>query len=275
MSKGKKTTKLVNGVLYKRDGNEYAGRQSTAGSTPPSSKLVTVPAKPSTLTIQEVTDPSKLYEQFNKTKLSENSVKINTQYPYPQANSLSKVASVVDAVSGLADTDEGIAAAINVVPRQGAYYATAAGYLGLLTEVGTAPRTWALTALGAHFLESDSDERVQILSQLVEQIPASDAALDEDIEIMSDEIEIEENLSSSTASRRAAALSAWTKTLTSSNASTSLTLETDSVTDRLPVAAAVAAENRDRIRNRPRIEPTYGVCSNCFMQISASGTCGC
>lgn len=234
--------------------------------------------------VQTVQDSvSSAYEQFAKTHpasnelhISDSMVKINTNYPYPQANSLSKVAAVVDAVSGLADTDEGVAAAIGVVPRQGAYYATAAGYLGLLAETGSSPRTWGLTSLGVVFLESDSDSRVELLSGLVAQIPAADTVetLGDDFYTV-DEIEVGENLSTATASRRASALSSWVKTLASENSAMSLTLESDGVAGRIIDAASVASAGRERARLRAHVEPVYEVCPDCFMQKSASGGCGC
>lgn len=275
MAKGKKNVKLVNGVLYKRDGNEYAGSVSLTGSVPPTANLITpaqaTPVQGSVASSDDSLDS--LYGRFTGMHVSDSVVKINTNYPYPQANSLSKVASVVDAVSGMADTDEGIAAAIDVVPRQGSYYATAAGYLGLVTEVGSAPRSWSLTPLGAVFLESDVETRVDLLNKLVAQMPAADT-VGGDESMISNEIEIGEGLSTATASRRAAALTSWVKTLTASNAGESLMLESDSVAGRIVDAANVASASRERARQRAHVEPVYEVCMECFMQKTPGG-CSC
>jgi hypothetical protein len=201
---------------------------------------------------------------------------LNPSYPYPQANSLAKVAAVVDAVSGRADTDDGIAAAIGVVPRQGAYYATAAAYLGLLAETGGSPRTWSLTTAGADFLTSDAAGRVEMLSDLVGSMPAADAVLDGGGDA-GDEISSNENLSGTTAQRRAYAVSSWMRTLTSPSASASLTLEADAASSRLPAAFQVAESTRAaaRLRSTSVRDFRQETCRDCFMEKSVTGDCGC
>lgn len=201
---------------------------------------------------------------------------LNTAYPYPQANSLAKVAAVVDAVSGRADTDDGVAAAIGVVPRQGAYYAVAAGYLGLIAETGGSPRSWALTAAGADFLTADANGRVEMLSDLVAAMPAADTVLDGGVEA-DEEIASNENLSGTTAQRRAAAVSSWMQTLTSPGAAAALTLETDEMSRRLPEASIVAetARANARLRASATREIRRETCPDCFMEKTAAGTCGC
>ncbi|WIB65619.1 hypothetical protein [Curtobacterium sp. MCBD17_040] len=68
---------------------------------------------------------------------------VNDAFPFPQANDLEKVITVVDAVGEHANTSGAIADTIGVsAEREGTYYADAAGYLGLwrpTPAAGSAP----------------------------------------------------------------------------------------------------------------------------------------
>jgi hypothetical protein len=219
---------------------------------------------------------SQLFSNFKESETNRKiklSLSLNTTYPFPQANSLAKVASVVDAVSEGADSDDALGAGVGVVLRQGSYYAVAAAYLGLIEEVGVSPRAWGLTAQGAVFLESNAEERIDILLSLVEKIDASDAALDDD-DSAEDEISRMENLSSSTAGRRAACLKSWIDTLTNkSEAITALTLEQDGVRVRLPEATVLALSARAK-RLGKNVEKPLAICNQCFLALLPSGLCG-
>lgn len=198
------------------------------------------------------------------------SLKPNASRPFPQANSLAKVAGVVDAVSETADTDEGIAIAIGVVPRQGSYYANAAAYLGLITEVDGSPRAWGLTAQGILFLESDAKSRTNMLSELVSGMPAALAATGEQTR----DLASSEDLSDSTADRRVAALNAWMNTLTSDDSDSVLCLERDEIRGRIPEAAKAVAEMRAKFKLANSDKPLE-ICAECFMAKSVTGVCHC
>lgn len=205
--------------------------------------------------------------------------RLDTTRPFPQANSLAKVASVIDAVSGSADTDEGIASAIGVVGRQGSYYANAAAYLGFIQEGGGAPRSWTLTAQGIDFLNSTASERVDILIELVMTGKISSVAstlLDTNSEVDDAEQEVanSESLADSTAHRRVATINSWINMLTSVQAMEELALEHDGVRERLPEAAKIAAEARKRIRNSGT-SPELVICTSCYMAKSVTGICNC
>lgn len=204
-----------------------------------------------------------------KVKLS-----LSTQRPFPQANSLSKVASVVDAVAGGADTDEALAMAIDVVNRQGAYYAHATAYLGFITETGASPRGWMLTAQGIDFLRKTPADRVSMLTELVGKIDVAVATLDDSGDAES-EIAINESLSSSTASRRAATIASWINIITSNKAIEEVALEYDGVKQRLPEAAKFALEAKNKIRQAGNDSRPVVVCPNCFTTKSANGVCLC
>ena len=223
-------------------------------------------SQPNEPTKKQTIDPSEI-------KIIKIRQKLDTSRPFPQANSLAKVSSVVDAVSGNADTDEGIALAIGVVGRQGSYYANAAAYLGLLQEAGGSPRSWALTAQGIDFLNAKPIDRVKVLTGLVAQMPAALATLDDDGTAES-EVANTQSLSDSTASRRVATLNSWLKVLTSSKAEEELTLEYEELRQRLPEASLAVAEARSiRIANAES-KPAV-ICDRCYMAKSASGVCSC
>lgn len=52
----------------------------------------------------------------------------------PQANDLSKIVSVVDAIDEGITSQTDLAGALDMTPQQGSYYATAARYLGLIDQ---------------------------------------------------------------------------------------------------------------------------------------------
>ena len=198
------------------------------------------------------------------------SLKLSNARPFPQANSLAKVAGVVDAVSETADTDEGIAIAIGVVPRQGSYYANAAAYLGLITEVDGSPRAWGLTAQGILFLESDGRTRTDMLTELVSGMPAALAASGN----QTHDVASSEDLADSTADRRVAALNAWMNTLTSEDSDSVLSLERDEIRGRIPDAAKAVAATRAKFKLANSDKP-LDICSKCFTAKSLTGVCSC
>jgi len=197
---------------------------------------------------------------------------VDSSFPFPQANSLAKVAATVDAIDGGADTDEAVALAIEVTPRQGAYYANAAAFLGMVAPMkGAMPRQWGLTSAGLQFLNSTAATRATILSHVVAQIPEVDSLLNDGFDI--DEL-LSERLGESTASRRAATIDSWLETLTDTGkAQEFLTLETDGVLDRIDAAKAVAVRAREEERRRAKVERATAICPECFMTLPFSGVC--
>ena len=200
--------------------------------------------------------------------------RINDSHPIPQANSLAKVAATVDAIEGGANTDDAVAHAIGVTPRQGAYYANAAGYLGLVaSKAGATPREWDLTEAGAQFLNADSETRATVLRHLLSEIPEVDSSLHDGTEV---EELLTEKLGETTALRRAATLESWLNVLTdASHAQSQLALETDGVRDRIDEARTVALQARDAARKRQSTQRPTSVCQDCFMALPATGICSC
>lgn len=198
--------------------------------------------------------------------------RVDTSYPVPQANSLAKVAAAVDAIEDGACTDDAVAHAIQVTPRQGAYYANAAAYLGLVTQSGQqAPREWTLTPAGAEFLNANAPTRAEILGHVVAQIPEVDAVLHDGADV---EELYSHQLGESTAARRAATTEAWMDTLTDrSKAAAELTLETDGVRDRIDAARQVAVDARAAARRKATVERSGSVCPRCFTTMPLAGGC--
>lgn len=199
---------------------------------------------------------------------------VNASYPFPQANSLTKIAVALDAVNSGADTDDGIAEALGVSERQGAYYATAAGYLGLIESSGDSPRVWSLTNAGASFLNVDADMRADILATIVDRIPVT-VEDNEDL-ILSDVLDADSAINNTTAERRAATLATWRKTLSNLETATEqLKLETDGLRSRIESAAKRSKATRTRVRKKSAPAAPLDVCQKCFTVKAASGTCLC
>jgi hypothetical protein len=110
--------------------------------------------------------------------------------PVPQANSLPKIAAVVDAVSAGANEPAIVADALDVVSRQGSYYLNAAAYFGYVENTSDG---WQLTDDGELFYLSTAPERAADMRQRIAEFPEIDTA----------------QLSSSTAQRREASMKSW------------------------------------------------------------------
>lgn len=82
----------------------------------------------------------------------------------PQANSVSKIATVVDAIAAGCVEEPDIAEAIGLSERQGAYYPHAAAALGFVEKTGEHPSEWGLTPAGEKLFRSSSLERVEAIA---------------------------------------------------------------------------------------------------------------
>ena len=201
----------------------------------------------------------------------------DTSYPFPQANSLAKVAATLEAINDGADTDESIASAISVSARQGAYYGNATGYLGLAQSHDTVPRSWSLTPDGEEFLNCDPEDRALILTHLVSTIPVSGSTSDEAAE---DVLNADNMLGETTAERRGATITSWQHTLASPGfAVKEMQLESDGVRDRIEGARVIADESRkrrqERAHNAAPVQKAGELCNKCFTVKSLAGSCNC
>jgi len=202
---------------------------------------------------------------------------VNDDFPYPQANDLDKVSEVAYAVRAGATTPSAIAQALDVHEREGAYYADAAGYLGLVEPVqGADVRSFSVTGLGEQFALADDQDRADLVAAMVDRTPPVAVLDEEGVDGLADFYNTE-GLSPQTAHRRAATISSWADQVgdpqVMAGAVRSLHSE---VVHRAPVAAERAREEaRVRRLSRQRVEPEVRVCPSCFMQVAASGACGC
>jgi hypothetical protein len=130
----------------------------------------------------------------------------------PQANSLSVISAVVDAVADGCSTTGSIAEAIGLSGRQGAYYPSAAYALGLVTEVSGGPtHEWVLSPLGAEFVGLNASERVDRLNDILSEIEWLDTYTCDGSEALRASWEKENGLSTETITRRLATIAAWAK----------------------------------------------------------------
>ncbi len=130
-------------------------------------------------------------------------------FPYPQANDLEKVVAVVDLVHGGVDTPEGIADALDLHHREGAYYANAAGWLGLVErgvdESGIT--VYVPTELGTDIQRSDPDGRALAVGQMVAGLDDAILALDNQSALVAQLNR--DGLGDTTAHRRASTMLSW------------------------------------------------------------------
>lgn len=201
-------------------------------------------------------------------------------WPLPQANNLDKLATVVDAIDGGATTSDSIGESIDVVDRQGSYYANAAGYLGLVDkskdEVGVTE--FSLTAAGQQFLALDTNERTVMLAQLVKRTPLMQTYEDSNGDVSKLEREIAgSGLEDTVARRRASTITMWNKSLTNSPE----LLSSISSCRQATISRAVAASQKQADMKAAKksemfasIAKQHGtICSSCFMAMPMSGVC--
>lgn len=205
--------------------------------------------------------------------VNEDTYPVNDAFPIPQANDLEKVACVVDAVSAGADTPEAVGTTLAVHHREGAYYADAAGYLGLVDTVsGEAYRRYELTELGKELLEHDAAGRADLIRRVVACAPVVQAIADDDQRGV-DLIMGAAGLGDVTADRRKATARSWLAAL-GSDADLGARIQVTGMdaSSRVQAAAEQAAEARRRVREAARERPVP-VCSSCNQALPATGRC--
>lgn len=200
---------------------------------------------------------------------------VNEHFPIPQANDLDKIVCVVDAVEEGANTADAIAESLNLHPREGAYYANAAGYLGLVDTVAEEEgQAFSSTALGQQMFNAEDADRAEIMSQMMAHVPGVaiyDAEGDHGVEKFYNL----EGLNENTAGRRAATIKSWVNQISDPGALAGAVRHShEEVIHRATAAAEKAAQKRAEARTR-KVERINPVCPECFMQLPNSGACGC
>ena len=182
----------------------------------------------------------------------------------PQANSLPRIAAVVDAIDEGCTTAKEIAEAIGMSERQGAYYPNAARTLGLVDKTGSNPVTWGLTEVGAEFVGLPPEKRSARLSDIVSANSYVNTLMMDGPEVLTSSWGME--LGDSTVERRLATIGSWLayacETSTEDQIA-AVTAEMNMAKERTPGIVA---------RRPPKVEKTY--CPSCFMEMPSSGICG-
>lgn len=197
---------------------------------------------------------------------------VDESFPLPQANDLDKIASVADAVAAGAVTNQALATAIGVSDREGAYYAAAAGYLGLVTrrtQDGTS--VYEPTPLGEVFADGDDEARSEAMIDLVARVPAVQAWHDGGGVAVEDRIR-QSGYAEATVARRAATIRSWI-----GQCGDVAGLRERSRATRVGTServGAAAAQARTFLELRRRIVAGEVTCPDCHVTIPATGVCG-
>ena len=193
--------------------------------------------------------------------------------PAPQADRLSVVAAVVDAIAEGCDTADAIADAIGMTGRQGGYYPNAAWTLGYAEPVPhTSPVQWRLTSHGEHFATLDTHGRSADLTEviaLVDEVTTftADANGADDLALLW----AKSGYSEETVGRRLQTIGAWVEFLAADPSEQRAALESASTSTRQRAphakqraAAAKAAKIASGTARTAAAEPAQGaVCSSC------------
>lgn len=199
-------------------------------------------------------------------------------YPYPQANDLDKVSAVVDCVAAGADTSDGVASALDVDDRQGGYYLSAAGWLGLVEKHAgeySDSDAYRLTDLGADFAEQGPQGRSATLTDMVDRLDDPERAV-VDFDGLSSQLQRSENLDVSTAKRRASTMRSWAAYAADpDHFGTQIESARQDVSSRLDGARQVSAQQHTEAkRARMAAAPKRGeICEKHFIEKSLDGHC--
>ncbi len=196
-------------------------------------------------------------------------------FPEPQANSLEKLSTVIDAVAVGANTAEAISEALGVTDREGAYYGDAAGYLGLVEVIPRSePKTYGLTGIGEIALGFATEYRCQMIRETVSQSPGVQLLETGGEEAVQDFL-ASQGLVGATVLRRTQTISAWAKAIDDHDGfEQSTRFEIDQTRERA-VAAAQHADDVRRVRAEVerRLAPRDARCPGCGNQLPLSGMC--
>ena len=197
-------------------------------------------------------------------------------YLAPQADRITTVACVVDAIAAGCDTAAAIAEGLGMATRQGSYYPHAAAALGYVTQdTSTSPAIWSLTSAGEAFAAAGNDARADDLTSRLAALTELDELTGTDGESTLAARFAEDGYSAQTIARRVQTLQAWAEflALTGAEQSARLGASRRQTATYAPAAAANLAAAR---RARTAVQPvTSGeTCTRCWTTKSLDGTCG-
>ena len=198
----------------------------------------------------------------------------------PQAPDLEKISSLVDAVGNGANTAAALGESFNMTARDGGYYANGTEYIGLVkkTESLDGSNEYELTENGHIFRSADAAQRSVLLRELVNATPLMKAYQESGRSREKLEEYIRDSgpgYEDSVAKRRASSLITWDRKLNSEN----FVKELETSSEETKKLSLVAAENarvlrEAKLRKLPAVR-TYGICSECYTQLPATGKCDC
>jgi hypothetical protein len=198
-----------------------------------------------------------------------------SDYIAPQADRITTVATVVDAIAAGCDTAESIAAGINMDTRQGSYYPHAAATLGYVSlDQITSPATWSLTSAGATFAGLDAPTRATDLTGRLAGLDELDTltGTDGDDALLTAYLT---DYSPETARRRVQSMRSWADFLALTAAEQTAALS-DSMaqTSQFAPAAADALWKARRAQAAAQTKTHGETCMGCFEEKSLTGACG-
>lgn len=220
---------------------------------------------------------------------------INEDYPYPQANDLEKVDTVLESINKGASSATGIGESImddnrrstkeQARKRDGHYYAEAAGYLGFVEKSGgdgfdSGAGEYALSDLGRSYLDADSNERAEILRGAVNNMPAVQAYRNSGGGERGKQAAAEamhDKAGDSTASRRAVTVQSWVDTVDDKSFASVVDHQKAVSSEHVQIAITndkrrrkERAEKRKRERQAEVNRANEKMCNECFMMKSGS-----
>lgn len=202
-------------------------------------------------------------------------VEVNESFPHPQANRLDKVSTTVDAIEAGANTAQSIAQSLDIVDRQGYYYGDAAGYLGFVDSQSNGDlKEYYLTEKGQAFVGANPEQRKQILSETINNMPLMQVYREDGEEGALDFVRDSQDVNDVTAQRRVATLKTWDSELKSQGFSDSIAQDQSEGKTRFVDASAYAKEQRAKKVQKPT-EHRGELCQECFVEKSVTGKCGC
>jgi hypothetical protein len=202
----------------------------------------------------------------------------NTEdFSFPQANDLEKVMNVVDIVEADANTNDAIADSLGIAPRTGAYYATAAGYMGLVEKYEhDTLQQFGLTSLGQTMRDLNATERTELMSEMVLRLDAVEVLNEGGTDALEKELARDNDWEDSTVDRRSACISSWHAAANDREALVNSHEEQAAHASlRYEAAARMAGEQKaDARRKVEASKPRNGaICGSCFTEMSLSGAC--
>ena len=189
----------------------------------------------------------------------------------PQANSIEKVVLSVDAVAGGCLTSQEIAEALDVDPRQGAYYATAARHLGLVERAEHGE--WALTDGGEEAAEATNEELMKLLNSKLAENRYIAIYVDGGEEALVKEWSARGDIGPETIRRRTSTISAWAEYWTADDETKLARLSAcrKEIGDR---CATIRARPHPILARRTVPAPQHGRCRACGIQLPFANTSG-